>query len=1237
MEQASGKGRGKDIVALGAILGAAIWGTWLFVRSELDLGSGWTDGQQSYDSVRGERIRYAVWDAPRAMAGELNGPEAEAQPAISPDGRWLVFSVGERGLNTDLFVGELVAGEVRDVRPLQMLNTGFDESAPAFGPDALYFASDRGGAQFGLDLWRAPYADGVFSPAEPIGAGINTASDETDPRPIPGTRGLLFSSNRKRGARSDFDLYLAQPSAAPETLMTSGELEPGDAIAGEAAPAQLEFEVRPLGNLNTPFDERDATLTSDGRTLIFASDRDGSLGGFDLYRSFLEAGEWLPAEALLGVNSYRSERGPLLSADGFSLYFDVSELEQSADLWLAHSKELFRVPSGPLSIYEILGLLALLLLAILAWLSKRWRTLDVIYRCFLISMLVHLFLLWYLREVYPESGPVEIAGNEQRFRVRLASSPSGTPSSAMERNGQLELSEQAQASEAEEPSFTESKPGLAAAAPSAARLARPERELQEPERREAELAEHRSQAQPLAALQDAELQEERYAASAPSLSVESQDTRSERTREASAAPAREASAASQALTGEPAQSSSTSKLVARRDQSERQAAAPGAQRLQALQEAGAPRGPQLALPQESFTAASSDAPALSLPELTQRAAPQRQAGSAMRRELESSHSELPRTGASPNPADLSGLTPEREPSELTSAPRAPGLEQGNPSLALEASQQTLRQAADQEAWEAAPLPSPSFDATAELSRAQGTRVATGALAPARLQGERDPAASQATPSPSRIVGLSVAPPREAPSPLGSLQTSQSPGTARPELAVRDVEESLGSKAAAPRAPARFDATTGLALAEPKRFERKGPQAPQPRAFQSAAQVAPAEPTALSFAAAAPQPEPHAEDLPRRLEHTPYQNRFGEEKLRALDEFGGGVETEQAVADGLAYLAGIQNPDGSWGQASDFDRGKYRDVRIGKSALALLAFLGAGHTPDSDREHSRVARSSVQYLLGIQDGATGHFGDSSSYGHGIATYALAECYALTRDAALRPAIERGIARILAKQDRRRDRRTLGGWGYYFRDDSVWDDDTWPRVSVTSWQVMALESARIGGLEVPQQALDAAQAFLATAWDARRQAFRYSHDPSRLNSGYPILPASTPAALFALSLMGQDIGTPELAPARRFVLKRAPQSYRYSGADDFVELGRGNLYFWYYSTLAMFRVGGAEWSRWNVSMKSTLLDAQDSDGSWRPLSTYSDYAGDDEHERTYSTAMCVLSLEVYYRYFTPLLSK
>ena len=41
------------------------------------------------------------------------------------------------------------------------------------------------------------------------------------------------------------------------------------------------------------------------------------------------------------------------------------------------------------------------------------------------------------------------------------------------------------------------------------------------------------------------------------------------------------------------------------------------------------------------------------------------------------------------------------------------------------------------------------------------------------------------------------------------------------------------------------------------------------------------------------------------------------------------------------------------------------------------------------------------------------------------------------------------------------------------------------------------------------------------------------------------------------------------------------------------------------------------------------------TWAPIDVYADEAGDSETDKSYTTAMCVLCLEVYYRYFTPLL--
>ena len=382
------------------------------------------------------------------------------------------------------------------------------------------------------------------------------------------------------------------------------------------------------------------------------------------------------------------------------------------------------------------------------------------------------------------------------------------------------------------------------------------------------------------------------------------------------------------------------------------------------------------------------------------------------------------------------------------------------------------------------------------------------------------------------------------------------------------------------------------------------------------------------------PEELLTPVASRLDHTPYRSRFGERKRVALEMHGGSQETELAVAEGLAYLARRQDPEGYWGDP-EFYHSKYGYTLVGKTALSLLAFLGAGHTPVSGTEHSEVADRAVGFLLAVQDEASGHFGYTTSYSHGIATYALAECFALTGEERLRAPVERGLRQILDHQvPRRRNDPRSGGWSYYYPDDRTFDE--WPRVSITAWQVMALESARLGGIAVPERAFEDARSFLLGSWDARRGFTRYSHDPSRLRSGYPTLPASTPAGLFALTLLGEEASDPRFEGMVEFTISRVPRTYRMQSEDAFVSQGSGNLYFWYYGSLALMRCGGSSWRLWNEAMKEVLLESQEDNGSWRPRSVYSrDYAGDTDSDRVYSTAMCVLILEVYYRYFTPLL--
>lgn len=1240
---------GKNLVIVLSLLGAGFFLGYLRFLPYLGRATTYTDGVEVYEGS-GDSIRFAVWEDAEPLPEGINSPAHEGRAALSPDGRHLVFAVGEVGLNADLFIADMTDAGPVDPRPLSVLNTIFDECAPAFGHGALYFASDREGSRGGLDLWRAPYQDGEFGRVVQLDAAINTAADESDPAPLPASGSLAFSAQRNEAGPGDFDLFLARPLAHEE---------------GEAA-----FTVEPLDELNTRFDEREPAFTADGRNLVFASDREGSRG-FDLYRSVLRHGSWLQPEPLEGLNSEASERAPLPSQDGFRLYYsrspipgdlpvELGELDEQGelgqlvrpdskargDLWSARSRELFPIPGRPIGWIDLLILSTLLLLALIAFLAKRWEQLEIIYKCAVVSLLLHLLLLWLFQRLHPDSGEIDLPERDALFQVRLVTDNGPSAESMRERGGELAQAMPEPSNEAPErlqESSQSAQPSPSSSSTSEA--LEPSEPLAEnaPQREQVPL--ERTEARELAAESEqlrAQEEFQRRSEAAPEVRLEALT---------STVPERESRALEREASPESEAASAPSDARPTRVSTERVARAPAFETpvrddSSALVESpsSAPRElPAVAMSQpseaESMQRKSAPAPVL---ELGRSADWKRenQALSATRQEVSSTRAGSPARPATtaarlePSPREWSPKS-VRAPSELAdpiarSAPLT--LEQGASEPRTIADQESA--STESEDW----LPPP---AVAQLPRTSTEPT----LEPARIE-QREVQSSELEPQP-KAVALAGAPappaqerPEEESAPRAEVPLSDWTPRPRAEASVSLRQPTEVDSSAAPVAastPTRLELpqpVTSPAQASSRSAAEQGPT----RRFDTPARESDApRPDFAPLAAAAGSDRPERGEVAigerARLEHTPYRSRFGSERERALELHGGGAETEKAVAQGLAYLASVQRERGYWGDTDDYDN-KYGHVSVGKSGLCLLAFMGAGHTTQSGSQYSGVVNKGVDFLTEVQDPESGHFGYSSSYSHAIATYALAECFALTAEERLRVPIERAVAHIIAKQHQGSDKRMAGGWGYYYPDDRVYDP--WPRVSITAWQVMALESARLGGIEVPGRVFKAAERFIERAFDRPHGYFRYSHDPQRLNSMYRTLPGSTPAALFALSLLGEKVTTPRYAEARRYVMERTPTAYRRGSDNDFVLRAKGNLYFWYYGTLALFRIGGEDWERWNESMKRTLLSSQESDGSWVPISLYArQFGGDDRADRSYSTAMVVLTLEVYYRYFTPLL--
>src|SRR5215207_3968292 len=141
--------------------------------------------------------------------------------------------------------------------------------------------------------------------------------------------------------------------------------------------------------------------------------------------------------------------------------------------------------------------------------------------------------------------------------------------------------------------------------------------------------------------------------------------------------------------------------------------------------------------------------------------------------------------------------------------------------------------------------------------------------------------------------------------------------------------------------------------------------------------------------------------------------------------------EVAVDRALKRLAENQNADGSWngGFGGGF-RGGNRDPSV--SALCVMAFLSAGHVP-GEGPYAEVIEKGVRFVCSQQQRngvfASGTFGNSVMYSHGICTLMVAEVIGLMPDrreaAQLRQQLVSAVELIRKAQSRRVGEQ---GWRY-----------------------------------------------------------------------------------------------------------------------------------------------------------------------------------------------------------------
>ena len=332
---------------------------------------------------------------------------------------------------------------------------------------------------------------------------------------------------------------------------------------------------------------------------------------------------------------------------------------------------------------------------------------------------------------------------------------------------------------------------------------------------------------------------------------------------------------------------------------------------------------------------------------------------------------------------------------------------------------------------------------------------------------------------------------------------------------------------------------------------------------------------------------------------------GTARAQAMQMNGGKKESEEAVMKGLRWLVKKQNADGSWGNGGP--------VQAAMTGFSILSFLGHGETPVS-AEFGPTIQKALNWVMVNGKKNDGHlcmtpqFSQPGVYAHAIVAYALGEYYTMTKDERVVDLEKKAVGYIVDGQG------PDGGWMYSY-------DKTESDTSVSGWQIQALKAAHLSGLNIDgvDASLDKAMLNLKRV-QGKNGGFGYRK------------PEQEKYSLSGVGVLCTYFWKQEKDKMVRdgieYIMEKTKKENPVEYKGD-----KGDLYAWYYNTQACLMVGGAAWNTWNRLFQNEIVKNQAPDGSWPPMPGKS--VGElqiqpEGNGQFYRTNLCILMLEVYYRY-------
>lgn len=244
-------------------------------------------------------------------------------PVMSPDQKFFIFTSRREGSTgnkhdekgkyyEDLYIADYNAstGKFSNLRPLPgNVNTAGHEASISIswdGQNLFIYKDDKGDG----NIYMSTMVDGNWSAAEKLGPEINTKYYENHACLSPDGESLFFVSNRP-GGQGGKDIWVSKRIGANKWSKAEN-----------------------MGSrINSEFDEDSPVILSDGRTLYFSSKGHETMGGYDIFYTIFENGDWsFPRNIGYPLNTVNDDVFFIPTLDGKEAYYASALPEGQGDL-----------------------------------------------------------------------------------------------------------------------------------------------------------------------------------------------------------------------------------------------------------------------------------------------------------------------------------------------------------------------------------------------------------------------------------------------------------------------------------------------------------------------------------------------------------------------------------------------------------------------------------------------------------------------------------------------------------------------------------------------------------------------------------------------------------------------------------------------------------------------------------------------------------------------------------------